>query len=301
MGNRRLQAWNVHTQLVERTIPMLGIFVAVSPDGQHAACTERFKKAVTLFRLDDGLPIRELPSAAPIWFVEFSAGGSRIVCGAQDGRARVFEVATGKELVQLKHKGRVGTGALSPDGSIVAVSASDNKLHVWDVADATKMRELDHPDRVWSVAFSPDGRLLATGTGAAPIGHVADQRVPSGDDNTVRLWDVASGKLVRELKGHDHAVASAAFSPDSRRLASGSFDGTLRLWDVEHGTELSRASGQSWIFKVAYSPDAQLILTSGGNARLNMSDRRLTDFPAERVRVFQIATVEESDKPAEKQ
>ena len=53
MGNRRMAVWNVQTQAVERTIPKLGIFVAVSPDGKHAACTELveggFRKAVTLF------------------------------------------------------------------------------------------------------------------------------------------------------------------------------------------------------------------------------------------------------------
>ncbi|MEX0678198.1 MAG: hypothetical protein WD063_14035 [Pirellulales bacterium] len=296
MGNRRLQVWDVHTQVVERAIPMLGIFVAVSPDGKHAACTERFKKAVTLFNLEDGQPIRDLSSAAPIWFVEFSAGGSRLVCGAQDGTATVFDVRTGKELVRLTHKGRVATGALSPDGSIVAVSAADNKVHVWDVAGAKETRQLDHPDLVWCVAFSPDGRLIATGTGATPTGDVAAQRVPAGDDNAVRLWDAASGRLVRELKGHGHAVASVAFSPDSRRLATGSFDGTLRLWDVERGTELCRASGKSWIFKVVYSPDAELILASGGNAREKMSDRRLVDYPAERVRVFKIAPLDETKR-----
>jgi WD40 repeat protein len=62
------------------------------------------------------------------------------------------------------------------------------------------------PDWVLSVAFSPDGRLLASG---------------SWDDGTIKLWDVATGSLVRTLSGHTGAVNSVAFSPDGRLLASG--------------------------------------------------------------------------------
>lgn len=52
------------------------------------------------------------------------------------------------------------------------------------------------------------------------------------DDNTVRLWDVATGTLTRTLEGHLELVASVAFSPYSRLIASGSEDNTVRLWDV---------------------------------------------------------------------
>jgi hypothetical protein len=73
-----------------------------------------------------------------------------------------------------------------------------------------------HTDEVNSVAFSPDGRLLASGSA----------------DYTIKLWDVASGSLVRTLTGHTDYVLSVAFSPDGRLLASGSDDKTIKLWDI---------------------------------------------------------------------
>ena len=69
------------------------------------------------------------------------------------------------------------------------------------------------------VAFSPDGHRLAS----------------AGNDQTVRLWDAATGQPIGPLTGHTGAVTGVAFSPDGRRLASGSADQTVRLWNPDTG------------------------------------------------------------------
>ena len=71
----------------------------------------------------------------------------------------------------------------------------------------------------FSLVFSPDGRTLATGS----------------DDNTARLWEVATGKEITALRGHENWVKSVAFSPDGKLLATGSMDKTARLWEVATG------------------------------------------------------------------
>src|SRR5262249_2774764 len=76
----------------------------------------------------------------------------------------------------------------------------------------------------YCLALSSDAKSIATG----------------GSDGTIRLTEVATGKTIREFKGHTGPVASVALSTDGKRLVSGSFDGTARIWNANTGKQLCR-------------------------------------------------------------
>ena len=65
----------------------------------------------------------------------------------------------------------------------------------------------------------------------------------ASEDNTLRVWDVASGTTLQVLKGHTSSVRSCALSGDGRLALSASEDKTLRLWDVASGTTLAGVGG----------------------------------------------------------
>jgi WD40 repeat protein len=99
---------------------------------------------------------------------------------------------------------------------------------------------------VTALAFSPDSRLLLSGSW----------------DQTVRLWDVTTGKELNRLVGHTSRVDAVAFAPDGKLAASAGWDKTLRLWDIESGKEIRVLNGHTG----EVSGVALTLLSGGGMA-----------------------------------
>lgn len=97
--------------------------------------------------------------------------------------------------------------------------------------------------------------------------------VSGGGDDTVRLWDMASGKLLGTLRGHKAPVLSVAFSPDGKKVLSGSWDKTAKLWEVATGRELTTWEGHKLaVQKVLFSPDGRLAVTGGADDDIKVWD-----------------------------
>ena len=119
-----------------------------------------------------------------------------------------------------------------------------------------------HTALVCSVTFSPDGRLLASGSW----------------DETIKLWEVATGRAIRTLSGHTDYVHSVAFSPDGKLLASGSYGKTITLWDVATGnTVRTLFSHAAEVYSVTFSPDGKLLASSSADHTIKLWEVRLEE------------------------
>lgn len=221
------------------------------------------------------------PSGYPaiIWTVAFSGDGKRIVTAGDDGTARVWDAAGGAEIMKLSPNSRTTTApshdiirnpdhvtaaVFSPDGKLIATASGNlsrepGPPRLWDAVTGKEQRTLEgHVDEsgwirdVNAIVFSPDGTRVAT----------------ASNDQTARVWETATGRLLLTLRGHERVVRNVAFSPDGKRLVSTSNDQTARVWDVSTGAEVLVLRGhQGNLPGVAYSPDGARIVTTGGEDR----------------------------------
>jgi WD40 repeat protein len=203
----------------------------------------------------------------PVWALTFSPGGKQLASIADDQTVRVWDTATGKEVVILRAPVKDFDGVrFSPDGSQLVTGGG--MVRLWDAATGDLRWEVavgkgSAPYAIWS----PDGRLLASSEGDgllhvrdAATGHEVFQKesdpyfhaVTFSPDSryvaacvkelTIGVWETATGKEAAVLRGHTAGVRDMVFSPDGRRLASaGTYpENAVRLWDVATGKQLNQ-------------------------------------------------------------
>jgi WD40 repeat protein len=170
---------------------------------------------------------------------------------------RLWELLTGKETQRLEGGSSVCSVAFSPDNEVLASGSAHTTIRLSGTTKGAQGRLEGHTKQVNVIAFSPDGKAVASGT----------------MDQTVILWEVATGKTTHKLQGHYGSVFAIAFSPDSSLVASGSGDNTVRLWDVATGMQRHMFEGHTGeITVISFSPYGKMVASGSDDKTVRLWD-----------------------------
>jgi WD40 repeat protein len=203
-----------------------------------------------------------------------------IAATCQDGYLRVWEIATGICIRQLK--GDLGSIASAPSegrDAILAVPFDDPNPSLWRLESASLDKSLaGNTSPVTWLAMHASNRVAAT-----------------CQDGTIRVWTLGADTPPQQLRGHTQTSIQITFSPDGRRALSGGADTTLRLWDIQSGACRVYKGHTAPVIAVAFTPDAKKAVSGGADGPIKVWDvdsaKNIATFPGHQGGTFSLQTL----------
>ncbi|MCX7786850.1 MAG: caspase family protein [Spirochaetes bacterium] len=263
-----------------------------SPDGKYILSASD-DATIKIWNFETGKEVRTFTGhAGSVKAAAFFPDGRYIVSGGLDKTVRVWDIQTGKRVRTWLTYSDVLSVAISPDGGYIASGDKNGDIQIWTLQERNSIRTLDHGHEITALDFSPDGKYLAVANGGEYKGNFQIQLwdttswkliqtfdghsgginslrfSPDGTqlistssrDNTLRIWDVKTGKQLSKASG---MYEDASFSPDGRYIV-GAVSSSLKLWDSLTGTLIYTADYPELktyhIKRVSFSPDSRHIV-----------------------------------------
>jgi WD40 repeat protein/tetratricopeptide (TPR) repeat protein len=298
-----IKVWADPEKLSAKSTPLLAlkghqgaiVSVGFSSDGKRLLSTSADKTA-RVWDLESTVPaIRMLERSGWSFVVRYSPDG-QLIAAADGTSLRLWDAGTGRLVRELSAGGRARVEALafSPtDHRLLAVGyggqAGVHHVALWDIDAGTERPPLsgateepnfwlgDDTGAIGALAFSPDGKYLVAGFGSRLWTPAC------GDANPIRVWDLATRRLIHRLNGHTDYCLALEFSRDGSLLASGGIDARAILWSTANWKAVRtlqnpdkdpshRAAGQASIDDLAFSPDGKTLAMASREGNVHLWD-----------------------------
>ncbi len=240
-------------------------FVSIAPN-QQIAFSLGEESTAQLWDLSSGRLLRTIgPDESFENSAAFFPDGRTMLSGGGKGFLKIWDTRTGALLRTLgadlsgEQRDPIRKIAVSENGAIILSGGDSGVIRLWEPNRGVVARKYKQSRKVSGLALSSDGRTFI-----------------SGDGESVRVWDVLSGRLVRTMESHSGAVTALAISRNGEMIASGHEDKTVRLWDGNSGRLLKTiVTGHSnSISSVALSPNGRILVSASLDKSLKVWDAR---------------------------
>jgi WD40 repeat protein len=277
--NNSIQLWNVadgkelrqlNKQVANRAyVTSQGNSLAYSGDGKLLASgsmemeDNKWSSSVKVFEVDTGKELTQVKGQQGVpGSLVFTSDKKLIAWVGGDSMIHVNEVATGKEVKQVGGPMRGSYLSsllfLADNKTLLAKGYQEEAVHFWDVTTGKETRQLGESGDNQAGAMA---MMYGIGYSSQLLALTADGKTiaSGGLSNTVRLWDMASGKELAASGGHQGSVVSLGVSPDSKTVFSWGYDGVVRQWEAETGKEQRHFRLPSGASTVAFSADGRFV------------------------------------------
>ncbi|WP_437959531.1 NB-ARC domain-containing protein [Sorangium sp. So ce119] len=288
-SDETLKVWDLSTGQVVRTLGgNIGLVedVAVTPDGCFAVSASSLD--LTVWDLRTGRKVRTLMGhIIKVTAVAVTPDGGFAVSASRDKTLKVWDLRTGQFIRTLEgHSDWVHDVAVTPDGRFAVSAALDGILLVWDLrtAQAVRVREGHTKPTPYTLR---DPYEIICDVAVTPDGHFA---VSASFDETLKVWDLSTGQVVRTLEGHTRRVTDVTVTENGLAV-SASEDKTLKVWDLSTGKLVCTLEGHTdSVEGVAVTADGCLAVSASRDKTMRVWDLRTGNL---------FRTLEEHTEPME--
>ncbi|KAG0671696.1 U3 snoRNP protein [Maudiozyma exigua] len=191
----------------------------------------------------------------------YSPDGSRVVTAADDGKIKVWDVASGFCLATFEeHTSSVTQVQFTKKGQVLFSSSIDGTIRAWDLIRYRNFRVFTAAERISfnSLAVDPSGEVVCAG---------------SLDSFDIHVWSVQTGQLLDTLSGHEGPISALSFSQENGVLASASWDKTIRIWSIfGRSQQVEPIEVYSDVLALAVRPDGSQVAVSTLKGQITIFD-----------------------------
>jgi len=272
--------------------------LAISPDGKWLA-TGSWDRKILLYAIDSmgGFKLTKTFTGhnGAVTCLTFDAASTLLASGSKDFSLRVVNILDGSLVFQtMDHRDAITAVEFEATGKFVLTASMDGTIRLYDIANPTnnqKPRLYTYGKPVNDLLTAPNGKTFFvanngnnnvesidftgkvyqtfTGIHTMPVNCLGlsnnkKMLVTGGNDKSVVIWDIATGKPLKTLLGHTWKVNSVSFSKNDQYLVSTGNDGEIRVWDVNTGACVSVQKNLISTAKEAkFTPNNKLMLVAG--------------------------------------